>query len=1556
MEPQPEPDTSSTGSSDMRAWSIEEVARWVVYTLKLPPDGERAHQLREEFEEEELDGRELLNKMSGTARRLHKLLKGLQLPDPIEATQRLLQASELLRAESSSTGSLLGSVSAPHEAPTPLSERWSAVLASAGPDQTRFLQGLLDVWHPQRWVIDEQERERGSSGVVYRCTDRRLGEVAIKFAHSDEPHKLEREVALMQRVAHEHVCRLIEYHKSEDGRLFGMVLELLENGSLAKRIKHAADGRLCEFEVVSMAFDMLSALKYVKYLPGYCSVVDGLTSFISRILLTRGFGDRCMHGKGVIHRDIKPANIMLTEVEGRKVYKLIDFSISAVERECREDVSQTLRTGTTTMEALAGTPHFMSPEQVQERTVITRQTDLWSMGVVMFQALSGRLPFAPEESDRMKILYAIVNEPPAQLSDVIAEVGGVSDSISDFTNRCLQKSLSQRFGSAEAMEAALWSVTESSGDEKYGLFISYRVRCDKGFAEALYRHASRCELRPGRENRLQVYLDKVRIMGGQSYDENFVKGMANSTVFSPLLSVKCLRGLVEIGESDEEDFVLIEWIVAVELQKRQVIKALYPITIEMQDRDIKDGQTDALPGLYSQSFFEQLRDGKIRGKLEGGKVVEGGDTDLVELPDVVSAKSTTKARSFLQMLDPPVELSEELTIKQVVMRLLSFQAVLLHTENNKLNSLESVKLARIDSAHGNRAKAIAQEHAAQTCAERIVQMISSTLSGQGTQPWAAMDEANVKIVDVEKDSEPRLWACVASRIAESLPDFDLELIQRVQNKTLWRKYSTFKKQLADQHEVDERELFHYAKSDTLKKVVMSKTVGFDPRLGGGEHGGGEYGAGTYFAQHAIYPVAYGCGWLDGDAKVELSAEPAVTLLLAKVALGRCKDFGARCRSGRGDAAAVEAGMARGLKDDWGAAVGRHGAAGFNRPPPYLEGQHDELYDSVTGTEGNLQWSRNHRLRASGHEFGRQYVTFETAQAYPELLLHLRRRPERDLQLRWEMRLKTTELAEQHKGAQDSQMRVGTRVHIEGHGEGTYVRMEEAWVGANTHWVELNDSLLLRVQLKEGPIPWHVSALGPGHMVELAQEFLDTLEAAQAAALLGMRMLPAASLDVFTRAIKEAGVTKRCKAPGFSLQGHPLAEYNGVYHKVGEQARGYPMFKNRAGRYSFHVGWPHDEWCLCKEDTPAVGAVAATIQCVKGALPAGPQIWSVLLEGQDSALRVDISLVVTVLVRFTSPLQPFANCSPFRSIGSLVWLMLQATELEMAEVEQHWQTLSSELEAAAPARVVEVLRQAAENEEIQVAGCKRLFQLHRDDELSSQASAAAGSIEAVLRSMAAHVWSARVQEQGCDVLAHAALDVLDREAYAAGTTDKPWGQDTKVSGGDERRAKIVAAGGTEVVLRAMWAHRGCAQVVQSACHALWALSSSYDDSVREAISSAGGIEAIVHMMGAHSGCEAVFKRCCIVLSNLATASDRRSAAIAAAGGIEAVVRGMGAHVDSEDLQQNCAGALWNLAASEAHRGPVVAAGGIDALVTAMRSHGGDAEVQQNCAGALRHLRE
>ena len=569
------------------------------------------------------------------------------------------------------------------EAPTPRSARWGALLAdpTATQELAAAAQEALNSWRPQRWKLATPLLGRGGGGVVFRSSDSDLGTVALKFAHSDEPRKLEREVRLMRRVAHPHVCDLREHHISADGKLFCMVLELLDGGNLEQAIKQAPDKRLREFEVVRMAFDVLAALS-------------------------------CVHGKNVIHRDIKPSNIMLAEVDGRQVYKIIDFSISAVEREARADVAKTLRTGTTSLGALAGTAHYMSPEQIQEGCVVTPQTDLWSLGVVMFECLSGVLPFAPAERDRFRICYAIVSggEPP-ELCELVEEVGAVSESMATVVRNALQKNLSQRYATATEMSASLDDMLTTSGHERFALFISYRVWCDKMFAEALYRAASRCQLRPGREHRMKVYLDKVRIVDGQRFDTNFAKGLANSTVFTPLVSSSCLKNFVELGQEDKEDFVLAEWLMAIELQKRGVVRAIFPVMIGEQRRD----------GTYSDSFFEDLRNGQVRWPASKGHHEAGSGS----LPQTPSAKSTALARKYLGLLEPPIELSEEITVKEAVDRMCGFQAVLLHFMNADIDSVDGIELVRVGSTHGTRAKTVAQKHVAQACAERIAKIVTA---------------------------------------------------------------------------------------------------------------------------------------------------------------------------------------------------------------------------------------------------------------------------------------------------------------------------------------------------------------------------------------------------------------------------------------------------------------------------------------------------------------------------------------------------------------------------------------------------------------------------------------------------------------------------------------------------------------------------------------------------------------------------------------------------------------------------------------------------------------
>eukprot|EP01047_Picozoa_sp_COSAG01_P044160 COSAG01_NODE_3973_length_5478_cov_1.317531_2_plen_1348_part_00 len=211
-----------------------------------------------------------------------------------------------------------------------------------------------------------------------------------------------------------------------------------------------------------------------------------------------------------------------------------------------------------------------------------------------------------------------------------------------------------------------------------------------------------------------------------------------------------------------------------------------------------------------------------------------------------------------------------------------------------------------------------------------------------------------------------LFDRIQQRVISSLPNYRVTNIERLQNLTLWHKYQQFcwnKRAITHDSSAPayERELFHWAPPTVVDKIFQSGSVGFDPRIGRGE-----YGAGTYFAEHAIYPVALAQDWLfagldptsfgtggkwggsgpdlplggsiNAAAKAAIAAERTaskrITLIWGRVALGHCKDFGARCASGRGDAAADAQGVEAGLPE-WP----RMGdGQGLNRPPPAARGR------------------------------------------------------------------------------------------------------------------------------------------------------------------------------------------------------------------------------------------------------------------------------------------------------------------------------------------------------------------------------------------------------------------------------------------------------------------------------------------------------------------------------------------------------------------------------------------------------------------------------------------
>lgn len=154
------------------------------------------------------------------------------------------------------------------------------------------------------------------------------------------------------------------------------------------------------------------------------------------------------HEMGLVHRDIKPGNVMMTK---RGIVKVMDFGIA---RAMQSGVTSMTQTG-----MVVGTPQYLSPEQALGRGVDAR-SDLYSVGIMLFQLLTGRIPF--DADSPLAIAYAHVQEEPVAPSSINRSVTPAMDAL---VARALKKNPNERFPSAAAMRDAIARVLNASGGQ-----------------------------------------------------------------------------------------------------------------------------------------------------------------------------------------------------------------------------------------------------------------------------------------------------------------------------------------------------------------------------------------------------------------------------------------------------------------------------------------------------------------------------------------------------------------------------------------------------------------------------------------------------------------------------------------------------------------------------------------------------------------------------------------------------------------------------------------------------------------------------------------------------------------------------------------------------------------------------------------------------------------------------------------------------------------------------------------------------------------------------------
>ena len=271
----------------------------------------------------------------------------------------------------------------------------------------------------------------GGMGTVYRATHLLIDRpVAIKVlsqrfvGDSTATLRFRREARAAGRMHHPNAVSVTDFGATSDGYLY-IVMELLEGRTLRDLLAREAP---------------LDVARTVSIMLQTCAAVSAA------------------HDVGLIHRDLKPANIFIEQRPNTpSVVKVLDFGVAkfAVEEQADDDYQTLTQVG-----AIIGTPRYMSPEQCSGSGNVTPASDVYSLGIILYEMLSGVVPFNAETP--LAIALRHVTEPPKPLREIMPDV---PEKLAAIAHKALAKHPNERFADANELRQALFTAAQDLGLE-----------------------------------------------------------------------------------------------------------------------------------------------------------------------------------------------------------------------------------------------------------------------------------------------------------------------------------------------------------------------------------------------------------------------------------------------------------------------------------------------------------------------------------------------------------------------------------------------------------------------------------------------------------------------------------------------------------------------------------------------------------------------------------------------------------------------------------------------------------------------------------------------------------------------------------------------------------------------------------------------------------------------------------------------------------------------------------------------------------------------------------